>query len=73
MLISAKIIKSSRVNRICCECGRYIGKEKALRMFGMAHHGDVPYALYCHVACACAAPLADPRIRRLVCEEPREL
>lgn len=49
-LISAKLIGKPRRVRNCAQCGEPISG-KTLRLYGAAHTGDKPYALYLHPAC----------------------
>ena len=50
MIISAKIIKRPRKERICDSCYRPIAGEQ-LRLYGCAEVGDKPYPVYLHREC----------------------
>jgi len=50
MIISAKIIKRPRKERICDSCYRPIVGEQ-LRLYGCAEQGDKPYPVYLHPEC----------------------
>ena len=50
MIISAKIIRRPRKERICDSCYRPIVGEQ-LRLYGCAEQGDKPYPVYLHAEC----------------------
>jgi hypothetical protein len=60
--ISAKIILKPRTEKWCCQCEtKLYPKEPRLRLYGMAHRGDPPYVLHCHISCA-EVCVDDPKI-----------
>lgn len=63
MIISAKLIKKSRVLRKCEECGNTIELGlSVLRLYGMGTDGDPPYVIFIHPEACKYGVRTDPKI-----------
>lgn len=70
MIISAKLIKKSRVLRRCESCSRKIEPgSQVLRLYGMAHKGDFPYVIYVHPYQCNYMDRSDPKIMEALQED----
>ena len=56
-VICERLVKKPRVQRRCARCNRSI-KGPALRLYGYAHEGDKPYAMFVHPD-SCSPGLGD--------------
>jgi hypothetical protein len=62
MIISAILIKNSRMIRYCEHCNKRIEGE-TLRLYGAGLNGDPPYVIYLHPNCT---ESTDPKITKIM-------
>lgn len=71
MIISAKLIKKSRVLRRCEECGKKMEPgSSVLRLYGAGMEGDPPYVIYVHPEACRYGNRTDPKIVAALANPP---